>query len=614
MTITEDQLQQFISKFKDKIPTEVESPKITPEQALLDIETERATRSPIERSIDIPAGEGIAPEKFAELAGRLSGRERIPDTLPTLQVPTPIRAKIYGLDVEEPEFPTPTEEVLGFGGGVLEGVPEQATEAIKDIPSDVQEGYEAIKTKLGDRGKKIGGAVYDLFQNPIRNAEKSFQTVAQNTLLSFTDVIGEVFATGAKILTPPDVEKALGLISDEGAEAIMNTETVQEVADGVSEIWNALPGRTKENLKTSGAVGLFIADVLGLGSVSAIKKSLASKFKKFTKTSPRPKTPKETAGVGDPKAGILKKVVNTVGVGLDDADEFISNVTKKILLSTDEGATAMVRRAIKPTKGLTKKTLESVDDAIESTNNYLVSVGKIPEDIVSYRDILKDELKIFWDTRIKSKLDASDAQIDLTGIAAKLRERANSPAVIKGSKTSSDNLLELADRLEGVVKKSDGTIEKNPTLDILDAEDLKQVVNDLANFDEVGKSKIMNTALKEVSKFIGDAQDAVLSKVPKEFANDKKLWGKMRETFDHVNHRANVVQRQAPVGLQEGLTRAEGAAKTLTGIAKGRPSEAVGGVAQIALGRGAQFINDPDFMIRAAFERLLKRPLDEVNK
>ena len=388
-------------------------------------------------------------------------------------------------------------------------------------------------------------------------------------------ITGEKFESSAEKLIPKKVTATKGF-----------QEKLGGLAENIAEF--ALPtGKITKAEKFLGITGKTAKSIAGRSAIEAGVGATQATLKE--------------GGITDQakKEGIFAGAV-TAGLGL--GGKAAGPIVKAIRPSSDSA----IFRAIKPR--LTKnRNLTQIKDRMATANTEIINRGFKPENVQEYADAVGKTKKSVWqDVEVKLG-EGADKTVDYKKTVEAIDKEFN-PKRVASLEINNPGVIDKIDDLKNRLLKQD-------VVDVLQAEDLKQVINAEVDsfFGKANLSKVEQNVKKIITRDIGEQLDSILSKIPNEFSTLKKTYGSLREIEDDVLKRLIVFERQNPISLLEGIGKVAG----LGDIAKGMLTVPVapvkgiakiaGGVAEIAASKLAKQANDADTLIKNGFDEIFNR-------
>lgn len=459
-------------------------------------------------------------------------------------------------------------------------------------------------------GEKMGSELADqMWHQPDPSVGSQTLQTTGKILKGATQEIGNIIAPVLNLVKPAveGVSEAMNFneyIDPSKKEAIDNAR--ESVMAGLDE-W----GRKYEELKKTNPVEAgnlealkntaeFIETIWGGKKAAPLAEKGAMASAKIAKSIPKG-IEKAGAGLGEAMGRLKETVTHPVEKILNPVSDFIVGMLEK------QGQDSAIFRALAPTGKKTKlKSIEEISKSYNKSVSYLIEnkylpTGKAPDSIEQFAMDLRDAKKNLWENEIAPRIKEANADINLKPASDKLMELSQSPS-LRANKSLVKKLQELANDL-----LLDNKGKKKSTIDINDAEELKQVMNEDATWGEFSNSDVVNKAKQIISKEIGDQEDFLLSKIPGEFQALKNQYGALKETYADALSRANILGRQAPESTIMGLARVEGGSKLLSGIVTVNPRKAIEGAGQAVLGTAVKRLNDKDLILQRAIQNIIDK-------
>lgn len=469
--------------------------------------------------------------------------------------------------------------------------PEEAAKWLESNPNDpraekVRQKLESVgyKFPLADSAAPESGVEAPKEQGFLSTLGKEIPELAGKVLDRFSnaysDVQGDMTKGNLPTLTGRAGLRAAGAIGG----------SINDAFTSLIEVgYSALPKETKEVLKDT-ALTVAKSDV-GQAGLSAFAKG-AEEWQQYKAENPeRAKDIEDVANVlaAIPAGKILGKVKGETKAVTKDTLQVLgrSNETK---------ATTEVFKAIKPSITV-GRNLSTAKETVGKANKAIIDLGiKAPTNVREYTTALTEAKQRVWQ-QIETKLSgAGTTKVDIGTIADRVKQMADDPNLLRIDQRAASKLANIARSLESQGRE----------MSVADAESLKQYINSELKgaFGKFNLSNAEQNAKKMITAEIGKQLDDILSSVPNEFSDMKKLYGAVRQTEEDALKRLVVFERQNPQGLIESYSKISGVGNIIKGVATLNPSEVVKGASEVIMGQVQRRANDADTLIKKAFERL----------
>jgi cytochrome c556 len=324
--------------------------------------------------------------------------------------------------------------------------------------------------------------------------------------------------------------------------------------------------------------------------------SLYSAADSLKKEDPLSTTVKKTAF-----GGIGGGLVGMAGTAIGQAGKAIKNT-----ISPD--VEAALTKAIKP-KGNNAKFAESLKTALPDIQETAQTLGQKIENIDHLDDVITQAKKRVWKNYEDILGPNANSQIDGNKIADN---------IVKG--IDKRFITQNPEKYKKIVAVAD--TYRRP-MSLTEAEDfLQSTNNELHSY--YAKNKVQQAVAMgdpEVSHIVRE-NDALRNELNTKLSeltgvNAKEIknrYGALSNLQSEIVPRKNVIARQNPIGLAEQIGYGRAAGNILKSAANFQLGDAAAGAADLATTRFLKLKNDPNELIRSAFQKLEKNPTSKYAK
>lgn len=486
------------------------------------------------------------------------------------------------------------------------GVTQQGRKSLDEIFGSVEPKNLPEQTQKKGLLERTAG----VFDNTFGKAgDLLFGTVARTA----GDAIG-MFGTGVKDLITGDYKK---VGTPEYKKDVFSKDFEEMTSSPKKTIGNAA-SVVLEGLPFMGGGGVGVAGV-GKKALTKIVPKIAEKSLKGSKYLKPFIEGSKYGGLysaanslkeEDPLLTTVKKTaLGSVGGGLLGlGGVVVGQVGKSVKNTISPSIEAALVKAIKP-KSNNTKFVESLKTALPDIQETAQKSGLKIENIDHLEEVVKKSKKGLWE-QFKSLLGPNaKAEIDGNIIADRM---------IKG--IDRRFITQNPEKYRKIVETAN-TYRRPISLD--EAEEfLQSSNNELHSY--YGKNKVQQAvamADPEISHVVreSDALREELNKKLFELTGEnagaiKKRYGALSNLQAEIVPRKNVIARQNPISLGEQVSYGRGAANILKSAANFQLGDAAAGAADLATTRFLKLRNDPNELIKLAFQKLEKNPSTPYKK